>query len=694
MADIFVSYARVDGPQVAPLVAALEAEGWSVWWDPEIVGGQEFDALIARELEAAQAVIVVWTPASVSSRWVRGEARSAADRGVMIPVQMQSPNLPLDARAVHTIDFDDWREDARSRPFQDLLRALRTLVAQDGASEDAHGEASRDRTSQTPSAHAHAPTHGGLVKHHRLDPKRLAAAAIALTLVVALAGSIAWLTRDAWPGRQPVATRLAILPFKPLTAGGAAREFADGLTDELQSVLSTRQIPTIASADAQSLREGDGDRRIKALGVAFLLDGSVRSEGGTLAVNVHLDDAAKHATVWSASLQGPADRPSDLQGQVAAEIGSVLNCGARALRPVRGLSDSSTLALYLHACDLFQAQDSLGFDPQGVYALLGALRQVIARAPDFAAAHSDLAKYEVYFAPDLPADQAPQLRREAQSQARRALALDPKDADAYTALYLDQTRFGWASGERILRQGVDVDPDWPITNGFLGEELRAVGRLREGAAFDGRAAAANPMSPGLGWAPAYAEALAAIGQTGQADDLVAQLHKLWPNDGDVWRARINVALDEGHWSDADAVLDDAAGRLRSLGPRDIEVTHMFLRAARSRTPAAIDAARRTLIDYAKAGPPQLTAAVYDLSALGLVDDAFALTSATPIQASDASYLFVPQTAPLRRDRRFIGLAAKLGLVDYWRSTGKWPDFCLDPSPPYDCKAEAAKLASR
>ena len=52
MADIFVSYARSDKARVAPLVAALEAQGWSVWWDPEITPGDEFDALIGVELES------------------------------------------------------------------------------------------------------------------------------------------------------------------------------------------------------------------------------------------------------------------------------------------------------------------------------------------------------------------------------------------------------------------------------------------------------------------------------------------------------------------------------------------------------------------------------------------------------------------------------------------------------------------
>jgi len=85
MADVFVSYARSDKARVAPLVAALEAQGWSVWWDPEIEAGQQFDDQIEAELDAAKAVLVVWTPTSVASRWVRGEAREAADVACWCP---------------------------------------------------------------------------------------------------------------------------------------------------------------------------------------------------------------------------------------------------------------------------------------------------------------------------------------------------------------------------------------------------------------------------------------------------------------------------------------------------------------------------------------------------------------------------------------------------------------------------------
>ncbi|MGH8213720.1 MAG: toll/interleukin-1 receptor domain-containing protein, partial [Rhodanobacteraceae bacterium] len=102
MADVFVSYARADKARVAPLVAAIEAKGWSVWWDPEITPGQEFDDQIDAEIDAACAVLVVWTPTSVASRWVRGEAREAAERGVLVPVRFEQARLPMDVRAIHT----------------------------------------------------------------------------------------------------------------------------------------------------------------------------------------------------------------------------------------------------------------------------------------------------------------------------------------------------------------------------------------------------------------------------------------------------------------------------------------------------------------------------------------------------------------------------------------------------------------
>ena len=68
MANVFLSYARRDRERVLALASALEREGLSVWWDPNLVPGKRFRDIIARELSAADAVIVVWTAASTRIR--------------------------------------------------------------------------------------------------------------------------------------------------------------------------------------------------------------------------------------------------------------------------------------------------------------------------------------------------------------------------------------------------------------------------------------------------------------------------------------------------------------------------------------------------------------------------------------------------------------------------------------------------
>lgn len=90
-------------------------------------------------------------------------------------------------------------------------------------------------------------------------------------------------------------------------------------------------------------------------------------------------------------------------------------------------------------------------------------------------------------------------------------------------------------------------------------------------------------------------------------------------------------------------------------------------------------------------------AISVLASLGFVDDAFALAARidpVKLEPSPAtvSLLFTPLTASMHRKPLFMALAHRLGLVDYWRRTGHWPDFCAEPSLPYDCKAEAARLA--
>jgi hypothetical protein len=86
VSDIFLSYAREDLPRVKPVVDALAARGWSVWWDRTIQPGQVFARVIQAVLDEARCVIVLWSRDSVESDWVQSEADEGQRRGVLIPV--------------------------------------------------------------------------------------------------------------------------------------------------------------------------------------------------------------------------------------------------------------------------------------------------------------------------------------------------------------------------------------------------------------------------------------------------------------------------------------------------------------------------------------------------------------------------------------------------------------------------------
>src|SRR5262245_17918504 len=105
MADIFLSYRRADRDRVVPLVALFEARGWTVWSETRIDAGEQWDEVIEREVDAASCVVAVWSHQSVTSRWVRAEAGEGLERGILVPVLIDSAKPPLEFRRVHAIDL-------------------------------------------------------------------------------------------------------------------------------------------------------------------------------------------------------------------------------------------------------------------------------------------------------------------------------------------------------------------------------------------------------------------------------------------------------------------------------------------------------------------------------------------------------------------------------------------------------------
>jgi adenylate cyclase len=268
MADVFVSYARNDRARVAPLVAAIEAKGWSVWWDPAIDAGQQFDDQIDAELQAASAVLVVWTPTSVASRWVRGEARDAAERGILVPVRFEDARLPIDARAIQTTDLDKWGQDPASAPFQDLLRSLGAVIKRRRASQSVQLSAA---------------------------PPAAAAPRVAI----------------------------CVLPFANMSGDQEQEYFSDGITEDIITDLSKVSALSVVSRNSAFMYKGqhvDIPKLARELKVGHVLEGSVRKAGGRVRITAQLVDGSTNDHVWAERYDRDLNDIFALQAEISEAI--------------------------------------------------------------------------------------------------------------------------------------------------------------------------------------------------------------------------------------------------------------------------------------------------------------------------------------------------------------------------------------
>lgn len=132
--DIFISYSREDRPAARHFAECFTRAGFNVWWDAALRSGETFDEVIEKELRAAKAVVVLWSPRSVASRWVRAEATLADRFNKLAPVIIESCTLPIIFELTHAADLADWTGNEADIRWQTLIGDLRRLV---GGGEDA-----------------------------------------------------------------------------------------------------------------------------------------------------------------------------------------------------------------------------------------------------------------------------------------------------------------------------------------------------------------------------------------------------------------------------------------------------------------------------------------------------------------------------------------------------------------------------
>ena len=125
MTKVFLSYEREDLATARGLAVALEQNGHEVWWDRHIRGGTQYADEIEKALEAAEAVVVLWSKRSIASAWVRDEAAAGRDTGRLVPVSIDACTPPLGFRQYQTLHLPNGA--GGNGAFEDLNETITAM---------------------------------------------------------------------------------------------------------------------------------------------------------------------------------------------------------------------------------------------------------------------------------------------------------------------------------------------------------------------------------------------------------------------------------------------------------------------------------------------------------------------------------------------------------------------------------------
>src|SRR5438270_1351236 len=453
---------------------------------------------------------------------------------------------------------------------------------------------------------------------------------------------------------------IAVLPFSDLSPNRDQESFADGMAEEILNALAhIKDLKVVGRASSffykgknVSLKQIGSE-----LGVANILEGSVRKQGEPVRITSALSRAADGLQVWSKAYNGTLANIFDLQESFARDIAGELNVvladPSEARLVDKPTDNPQAYALFIEAQTLvsWRIGDSL---PRAIALLEKATRL----DPNFARAWAKLAVALAvepqYAAADWQTNWAA-----AEPAARRAIALDPKSAEAYAALgYIDFSRRRYVEMVEPAQRAIAIDPNNVTANFWLANQLAAMGRIAETETVNDRALAADPANGLLIFYKSMA-------RWDRGDKATAV--KLAKRTEALGSPLAGLVL--GYSATADGDPDSGAESFSQgfgafNGGFSKEELVLIFRGSYG------DEAKR------KAGLAIIAAHPHDqfagtlLLLLGEPEQSFASFERNGIGLSDAYYTFLWQPDAWSRKARqhpaFQSFAKRIGLVDYWK----------------------------
>lgn len=471
-ADVFLSYKAEDRPRLAPLVDALEAEGFSVWWDTQIGGGAHWREDIQEHLDSAKCVIVAWSKRSVGhdGHFVRDEANRAQRRGVYVPVRLDPVDPPLGFGEVQAISLKGWHGDRSDPRFLALTDAVRECIT---GEHIAHHPGHRDKTG--------------------ISRRAVVGGGIGVG-AVAVAAAGGWLLLKPSTAN---AKRIAVLPFANLSNDPEQAYFSEGVAEELRTALSRIGMQVIGRTSSDAVKDLDAKVAAGKLGVANILTGSVRRSPNMIRINAQLVSGSDGVERWAQSYdRAPGDAikiQADIAASVAQALSIALGQAGRAALTLGGTADSAAQDLVLQSRQL--RREASG--PEALRKSIALASQAIVRDPGYAAAYvekADALAILVGNYSSTPAEAANQLA-EADAAARRAIALAPRLGSAYAALAnIEGSRLEFANALQRIERALALSPEDPAVLAESAYDLTYLGDAAEALRLADRFIALDPLN--------------------------------------------------------------------------------------------------------------------------------------------------------------------------------------------------------
>ncbi len=466
---------------------------------------------------------------------------------------------------------------------------------------------------------------------------------------------------------------LAVLPFADMSPEGNQEYFSDGLAEELLNQLAQIKGLRVAGRTSSfSFKGKNEDLRVIAekLGVNHLLEGSVRKAGTQLRITAQLINAADGSHLWSQSYDRKLDDVFKVQEDIAKDVAAALSITLGVGEKVRAPGGTTNLEAYdkyLRAQALTRNVASLADLPRAVKLY----NEALALDPDFAPARGGLAATYVLMLTFLPETSA-QTLKEMDETVRQALARAPDHWASHLANgALLMQRHDWLAADAALAKAHALAPASESTvSAIAAQFLSGVGRSAEAVRVLEAARSADPLSPWL--TVLLQEDLDIAGRASEAQAEYERTKDL-PGGREVPEHQALIRI----WDSGDAGAIKAQSR-RFLDSQAVPMPVLNkVYEAFDSPQAALGLIRGAVKDPAYQDSTRMM--LLGLYAAHFGDTALALAASrrayVDMTGNVPLTLWYPAMSEARKTEGFKQLVRDLGLYDYWRSTGKWGDFC-------------------